>query len=70
MHILIIESLSDLQLKCSCGWSIVSTYGVTKGEAKKIHQKHIYQDFTYEWRKTHSISPAPSFTSWKANHKN
>lgn len=69
-HILKILSLSDVELTCSCSWSLTSTYAVTKAEAKKMHEKHVYGDFVYEWEKTHSISKAPSFSSWKANYKN
>ena len=70
MHTLKIISLDDVQLQCTCGWSMVSTYAVTKAEAKKLHDKHVYQDFVYDWGQTHGISKAPSFTSWKQNYKN
>lgn len=31
--------------------------------------KEEYEHFVYEWNKTHSISKAPSFTSWKKFYK-
>ncbi len=69
-HELTIISLSDVQLKCSCSWNMLSTYAITKAEAKKEFEKHCYSDFKFFWEKDHSISKVPSFTSWKANYKN
>lgn len=69
-HELIVCSLNDLVMNCKCGWSIVSTGEWTKKEAQKEYYKHIYNSFVYKWRKEHSISPAPSFTSWKRYYKN
>jgi hypothetical protein len=31
---------------------------------------YAYKNFANAWRANHSMSPAPSFTSWKANYKN
>lgn len=69
-HELKIIALSDCQLECSCSWRYTFTGSVTKTEAKKIYLQHIYRDFVFEWEKTHSISKAPSFSSWKINYYN
>ena len=29
-----------------------------------------YLQFKTEWQATHSVSPAPSFTSWMKNYRN
>lgn len=37
---------------------------------KQEQLKAEYQAFVIQWNATHSISKAPSFTSWKANYRN
>ena len=37
---------------------------------KKYDFKNQYDLFIIEWKSTHTISPAPSFTSWKNNYRN
>lgn len=39
---------------------------MTKKEIQRIR----YDMFVVEWNKTHSISKAPSFTSWRQNYAN
>lgn len=43
-------------------------------KAPKLNKKEVerleYAKFAAEWRKTHSISNPPSFTSWKTFYKN
>lgn len=56
-------------MSCTCSWKYVTTGAMTRAQMKKEYEKHIYRDFVNEWGKTHSISKAPSFTSWKANYK-
>lgn len=68
-HKLTIVSLSDAHLTCVCSWTLKFTGEMTKSEAKKEYDKHEYNSFRYEWEKTHSMSPAPSLTSWKRNYR-
>ena len=37
---------------------------------KKEIERIRYDMFVVEWNKKHTISKAPSFTSWKKNYKN
>lgn len=64
-HLTKIVSLYDAQLECSCGWSLVYTGAYTKTQARRELDRHLYQEYAAEWRKTHSLSNPPSFTSWK-----
>jgi hypothetical protein len=34
-----------------------------------LRKKAEYEAFVNEWNKTHSISKAPSFSSWKQNYR-
>lgn len=68
-HLLTITELNTGHLRCVCGWDQKQYSPITKSEATKELLRHQYNDFVYEWDKTHSISKAPSFSSWKANYR-
>lgn len=68
-HNLTIVSLNDAQLECSCGWQMFYSGAMTPAGAKKEHAKHRYEHFRTLWKRTHSISPPPSFSSWYRRKK-
>lgn len=35
-----------------------------------VNEGRNYNDFIHEWEKMHSLSPVPSFSSWKKDYKN
>lgn len=41
-----------------------------KLQAKSDARQAEYLQFKKQWQATHSMSPAPSFTSWMKNYRN